>query len=353
MKKIEKLTKPLLLNLALLFSRKPESTGKLELSPNDKILLIRLNRIGDALVTTSFIEQLKEQTSCTIHVLADEKNYFVFSKVPSVSKTIIFRKGWQELRSLLKTLRAENYKVIVDLHDDVSTTVSMVILQLAVPFKFGLKKQNSKIFTATIPKPDASITHVVDRNLELLKLFGITPDRTKAGIKYYPAPSAITKAAEFIKNRFPEKKFTLGINISAGDNARFWGAAHYRELIKFLKQYDVNIIILSTTRDLVNAFRIYEDRSKIFYTPSFDEFAAIMSQLDMLFSPDTATIHLAAIYKIPVFGLYVKYQTNDIIWSPFGSDFSCVITEQPNLLDVTVEEVLEKFKPFLEKYLEN
>jgi len=76
-----------------------------------------------------------------------------------------------------------------------------------------------------------------------------------------------------------------------------------------------------------------------------------MSKIDMLFSPDTATVHLAAIYKVPVFGIYVKYNTEDMIWYPYGCDFDCVITKEPTVQNLSFNDVIAKFKPFLEKYL--
>lgn len=351
MKKIELFFKNLLLRIFLLFSSAKKSSEIPVLQANDKILLVRLNRIGDALVTSAFIEQLRSHTKAQIHVLADSKNYFVFKRIPAVNNIYVIRKNLEDYKTLFKMLRKEEYKVIVDLHDDVSTTTSLLISKLHAPYKFGLEKENSTIFTATIPKLDSSSTHVIERNLELLKLFGITPDRSKAGIHYSPEPASLEKAGDFIRKRFDAKKFTLGVNISAGSEARFWGIAKFQKLIKFLEQYNINVVLLSTTRDLRHAFRISDTREKIYYTPSFDEFAAIMSKLDMLFTPDTATVHLAAIYKVPVFGIYVKYNTDDMIWYPYGCDFDCVITKEPTVHNVSFNDVIAKFKPFLEKYL--
>ncbi len=351
MKKIELFFKNLLLRIFLLFSTAKKSSDIPVLKADDKILLVRLNRIGDALVTSSFIEQLRSHTEAQIHVLADSKNYFVFKRIPAVNNIFVIRKNIEDYKTLFKMMRKENFKVIVDLHDDVSTTTSLIIAKLYAPYKFGLEKENARIFTATVPKLDSSSTHVIERNLELLKLFGITPNRSTAGIQYSPEPVSLEKAEEFMQKRFDAKKFTLGVNISAGSEARFWGIQKYQQFIRFLEQYNINVVLLSTTRDLNHAFRIYSERNKIYYTPSFDEFAAIMSKIDMLFSPDTATVHLAAIYKVPVFGIYVKYNTEDMIWYPYGCDFDCVITKEPTVHNVSFNEVIAKFKPFLEKHL--
>ena len=90
------------------------------------------------------------------------------------------------------------------------------------------------------------------------------------------------------------------------------------------------------------------------YPPSedFSDIAAAILELNMLFAPDTSVIHIASIRKIPVFGVYVKYNTRDMIWSPYNTEFGCVITEDPTLKNVTFEEVKMKFIPFLEQTLD-
>lgn len=113
----------------------------------------------------------------------------------------------------------------------------------------------------------------------------------------------------------------------------------------------MNILIFTDTKDYDKAQLLFEKKFIYPATKNFDKFAAGILELDMLFSPDTSAIHIASIKKIPVFGLYVKYKTNDMIWSPYNTDFECVISEETNLNNVTFEEVKKKFIPFLEKYL--
>ena len=74
MKKIEFLVKNIFLNILLFINRSPKSKKDLTLSPSSKILFIRLNRIGDALVTTPLISAVKKSTKCKIHILSDKKN---------------------------------------------------------------------------------------------------------------------------------------------------------------------------------------------------------------------------------------------------------------------------------------
>jgi ADP-heptose:LPS heptosyltransferase len=350
MKKIELLIKKILLKL-LLFFKSGKMREPASFNSDSKILFIRLNRIGDALIVTPLLKLIKDKLQCRIHILADKKNYFVFANNPSVDNIIVFNKGLHGFLEILKLIRANNYDAIVDLHDDISNTVTFLLAFSSAKNIFGLKKANHKVYTKTIDRLESSQTHVVDRNLELAKLFNIEPVKEKINIQYHPKEEAVKKIKTVLDKINPGKKFLVGINISAGDEARFWGIERFRELINFLNNYNLIYILLTTVEDKDSGLKIVSDPEKIFYTISFDEFAAMISELNLLFTPDTSTVHLGSAFKIPVFGLYVKYRTKDMIWSPYGSDFDYILTTEPTLDNLSYEQVIKKFQPFLEKHL--
>lgn len=352
MKAVEIYLKNIFLSFLLFFNRKNKLEKSLySISPGAKILFIRLNRIGDALVVTPLLSEIKNNTNVEVHVLASQTNRIVFEDCPCVTKVIVFEKGLKSFRYLLSYIEQEKFTAIVDLHDDVSTTVSFLIALAKVPLKFGLKKSSSKIYTHTVEKSDPIRTHVVERNLALLKFFDLKYDKEKVNIVYQPKTESIDKAQNFLSYKFPEKRFLIGINISAGSEARFWGVERYRQLLSFFKSYDVNILLLSSTRDLKYAIQIAVNNEPLFYSPSFDEFAAMISKLDFLFTPDTATVHLASAFKVPMFGIYVQYNTDDLPWTPYQSKHEIVLTKEPNFLNLSFEEVIAKLKPFIETYV--
>jgi ADP-heptose:LPS heptosyltransferase len=239
----------------------------------------------------------------------------------------------------------------VDLHDDVSTTVNYIIGKSSARYKFALHKENSLLFTHTVEKPDSRSHHVIERNLQLCRLFGLEPKESEARVRITLPEISIQKARQYIAKQYPGKKFLVGINISAGSDARFWGLRNFRALLKELKKYDVSYVIFCITRDLDYAIQITSERENIYYSPSLEDFSAVVSNVDLLFSPDTATVHIASAFSIPVFGLYVQYNTDDMIWSPYLTDFDYVLTKDATLKEMEAEPVINKFIPFLEKQL--
>lgn len=351
-KKIEQFLKKLLLKLLLLFRKSNDrDSSNPVINSNKKILFVRLNRIGDALVVTPLIDLVKMKTGCIIYVLADKKNHFVFSNNPHIDRVIVFQKGFKGFISILKFIKNEQIDIMVDLHDDVSTTVTFLFTVANVKYKFGLSKINSEIYTHTVQRPNSSSNHIIDRILKLSELFDISYTKDEIKVGYYPKTENLNFAKEIIDQKFPEKKFLVGINISAGSDARFWGVEHFKEIVELLKKYDCNILIFTDLKDRDKVKSIIDEKFIYPVSKDFDKFVAGVLQVDLLFSPDTSAIHIASMKSIPVFGLYVKYKTQDMIWSPYNTDFDCIITEEPTLKNITVEKVKQKFIPFLEKHL--
>jgi ADP-heptose:LPS heptosyltransferase len=351
MKKFEIFLKNILLKLLVTFNPVQKNIPLPQFDSTSNLLFIRLNRLGDALVTTPLLHEVKEQLKCKVYVLADRKNHFIFKNNPSVDEVFIFEKGLTGFKNFNSFLKQKSIDAVIDTHDDVSTTVSFLVALAMVKFKFALKKSNKSLFTHTIERIDPKSNHIILRLLKLLELFNLKVSANSARVRYYPSQEIISKASVELKKMNPENKFSVGINISAGSKARFWGVDNFKLLINLLSNYNVKPILFCTQEDLPLARDIAKESFIYPFTKGFDIFAAAVLNIDFLFTPDTSIVQIASINKIPLFGIYVKYKTDDMLWTPFNTDFECIVTEEPTLKNVSFDEVKNKLLPFLEKHL--
>lgn len=349
MKKLEILLRKVLLQILLWLNPTKQNKSIPKIDSNSNVLLIRLNRIGDALVSTPFIKFLKESTNCKITVLADKKNHFVYTNNPFIDNILIFNKGLKGLFATKSLINKNQYNIIIDMHDDASTTVSYLISMCRAEVKIGLKKGNDKVYTNLVDRVDSSKNHVVDRLLKIGDYLGLNTNSDNISLVYKPEQKSLEYSKAFLTKNFPELKYLFGINISAGSDARFWGIERFQQLIEYVKNnFDVNILIITSSRDINLAKEISQNEIHIFCENDFDRFAAIVNELNFLFTPDTSIIHLASAFKIPLFGLYVKYMTSDIIWHPYNSKYDCIITTDSDFNNLSYKSVVKKFLPFLQ-----
>ncbi len=349
LKKLEIAIRKLILKLLLRSNKVERSNETIELNRDSKILIIRLNRIGDALVTTPLLRLIKENSDCKIHLLADKKNHFVFINNKFVDKIIVWEKGITSYKNLVKKLNQENYDAVIDTHDDISTTVTLLLTKLKSTNKIGFDKGSETIYSHVVPKPDSTKTHIIERVIKLVEPFAINPVFKNVNIVYEPMRSSIDFLDDYLKKENLDGKYLFGLNISAGSDSRFWGVERYKILINELKKMGVSPLLISAAKDLDKAKEISNGEIKIFQNESFDIFAALISKLNFLFTPDTSVVHLASAYNIPMFGIYVKFNTNDMVWYPYQSKYELVITEEENFKNLETSEVIPKFIEFFKK----
>ncbi|MGD8779910.1 MAG: glycosyltransferase family 9 protein [Ignavibacteria bacterium] len=346
MKKIEIAFRKLLLNLLLFVSSKKTGNSRV-LNQGDKVLFIRLNKIGDALVTTPLLKLLKEKLDLEIHILADRRNHFIFNDKNIYRNVLIFNKGLKGFFEVRKYIQKNDIKTVVDLHDDVSTTVSFLLALSNARNIIGYLKGSEELYTELIDKPDPSKYHVIDRYLSFADHFGITYSKDEINIHYELEDESVKFVQNFFEEKINNDKRIVGINISAGNEARFWGVDNFRRLAADCDNPDIQIVILASPPDKDKALEISGNAYPVFTNNNFNIFSAFISMLDLLFTPDTSVVHIASQFEIPVFGIYVKYRTNDVIWSPYKSKFDCVITEEPNFDKLDYENVKKKFLLFI------
>ncbi|MEG8947370.1 glycosyltransferase family 9 protein [Rosettibacter firmus] len=333
-----------------MFIRKRKRADKIVLNDNSKILFIRLNRIGDALVSTSLLYNIKSKTNYKIFVVASKYNHFIFNSEELCDEVIVYDKNEINFLKLIKIINSIKPDAIIDLHNDVSTTGSFILAFSKAKFKIGFNKWNNKLYDYVIEQQ--SKTHIVDRLMSFSQILNVPYNKDEINIHYKVSENALSNICNYINNNKLNNVFKIGINISAGNDSRFWSIENYKRLLKDLSIYkNAGLIVLCSPNDVTKAKEIADDKYPIFYNNSFEIFTALISKLNLLITPDTSVVHVASAYKVPVFGLYVKYKTSEMIWYPYKSKFECVITEEPTLHNIKYESVINKLKPFIEELL--
>lgn len=317
------------------------------LGPESKVLFIRLNRIGDALISTALIHAVKERLGCIVHVYAGTPNRFIFENHPEVSRVYTYGKKLGDLWRFRQMCRSERYDAVVDCHDDVSTTVSYLVALSGAAYRIGLyRPANHQVFTHTYPRTDPASTHVLDRLLQLTQAFGFIVAREQANV-YYPIRRELREAARgSAQTLFTGPGLRVGVNLTAGSPARFWGVQNFQKLVPALQTAGCQVVLMGLPGDKAAATQIAPD-VPFYANPDFMAFSALIPELNLLFTPDTSLVHVASAYHVPVAGLYVYMNTQLMYWYPYRSPYVAITTAAPTLSELTFEEVWAQLAPFL------
>jgi ADP-heptose:LPS heptosyltransferase len=280
----------------------------LHLPAAPRILLIRLERIGDVLVSVPVLRALRARyPEGRIDLLVSRANYAVGDVVaPFITDLWRYDKTLGSAVRLFRSLRRARYDVVVDLLDHPSATAQLVIRWCGAPRAVGLLHAESGLYTHAAPVLDRGTVHPVERLAQLLLPFGIDPATQSLDLAYPLTATDIERARRTLGPATRPLRF--GVNLSGRKAGRHWGNANYIELIRHvITRHDrFAVSVCGAPQDAVEVAHVAEagGAHAVPASASLREFAAILHQFDLLLTPDTAAVHLAAAWKIPTVALY-------------------------------------------------
>ena len=245
---------------------------------------------------------------------------------------------------LIRRMRQERYDVAVDLMDNPSATSTAFCVLSGARWTVGLAKENDFSYDVRIPLLSRKDKHIIERLAPIVGAFGIPPDEASTRVTYTPLWSSQAEARALYASVGCLGRRKVGVNISAGHERRYWGTDRFREIVRYLRRVESEsaIIIGSKPSDFARANEIAQGFENVFALPaqkSFDVFAAIVSHLDILLTPDTSVVHLASAFAIPSVVMFIQSNPDLRVWEPFGTPHVSVVTTVDDLRDISVTQI--------------
>lgn len=261
-----------------------------------KYLVIRFSSIGDIVLTSPLLRCLKQQVEgAEIHFLTKKSFANIVKNNPNVSKVYTIESSIYEI---LPQLKAEDYTYVIDLHYNLrSVMLKMRLNKLAFTFnKLNIKKWMLVNFKySSLPK-----THIVDRYLETVKLFGVKNDGK--GLDLF-----IAKEEEIDVLTLPEV-------FHNGYIAFVIGAKHFtkrlptKKIISICDKIKRPILLLGGKEDEQNANEILKNSSATIYNAcgkfSLQQSASLVKQATKVITHDTGLMHIAAAFNKEIISVW-------------------------------------------------
>jgi heptosyltransferase-2 len=163
-----------------------------------KILLIQTAFLGDVILATPVIEELKRIfPSASIDVLVKKGNESLLSNNPYCYNVFTFNKKEgkvKELIRLTRLIRSNQYDLAINLHRFGSSGILMLLSKAKL--KYGFQKNPfSFAYTKTFEHQIGNGQHEVERNLSIIKEFGA---KEKCRPSLFPSQQHIEKIEQYI-----------------------------------------------------------------------------------------------------------------------------------------------------------
>lgn len=271
-----------------------------------KFLIIRFSSIGDIVLTTPVIRNLKTQVEgAEIHFLTKKAFLPVLEENPYLHKIHLFDNNFKET---VKELKSVNFDFIIDLHNNLRTT----------RFKFALNKVSYSFPKLNMEKwlmvnfkiNRLPAVHIVERYMSTIGMFNIKNDRL--GLDFF-----IRSENEMDVKLLPEsfQKGYISVVIGAKHNTKQLPDEHIIELIKKL---NFPVVLLGGKDDAERGEKISaavgEKCLNFCGKFSLQQSASYLKQSKLVITHDTGLMHIASAFgktilsiwgnTIPDFGMY-------------------------------------------------
>ena len=262
-----------------------------------KVLIIRFSSIGDIVLTTPVVRNLKEQMfeGVEIHYLTKNKFRSILDSNPHITKVYGIDKSTNEV---IEDLKAEHYHYIIDLHRNLrSSRVKRALKELS----FSFEKLNwEKWLLVNFGIDRLPREHIVDRYMATITRFSIENDNK--GLDFF-----IPEADVLDDSQIPESHrrgfIALGI-----------GAAHWRkkpreaQYIDLCKKLNRPIALLGGPAEKESGERIAEAAGANIWNAagifSLNGSADLVRRCKLIITPDTGIMHIAAAFKKPIISIW-------------------------------------------------
>jgi len=282
-----------------------------------KFLIIRFSSIGDIVLTTPVVRNLKEQCEgAEVHFLTKKQYKGILEHNPYVDKIHTLGRSFSDL---IIELKKEHFHYIIDLHNNLRT--SRVKLKLhTTSFKFN-KLNKEKWLIVNFKKNNLPGIHIVDRYLETVNYF--IDENDMRGLDFFvPEEDGVSLSSLPQNHRNGYIAFAIGAQHSTKRLSD-------EKIISICKKINQPIILLGDKNDSIVAEKIKLEVGENIYNAcgkyGLNQSASIVEQAKLVISHDTGLMHIAAAFKkqiisvwgntIPEFGMYpyLSHQKSEII----------------------------------------
>lgn len=294
------------------------------------ILVFRYDRIGDMVVTTPFLYELKRLfPHSSIDVLSSAGNRGVLRGNPSIRYAPVWNPSVKGILWLWRVRR--DYDLVFDLNHSV-IWADLLLIRMIDPIwaasvfkvgRYGIPGSKLLIYRL-MPSADCSWTRTISgRYLSLIEYLGGKPSRDYRYHLYFDSRQARVPASTPLTPSVGTNKWV--VNQHGGRRKMALRDADMRTLIETILCHDPHSTVIWATAPHtyleVEAKRRswFQGRSNIeTYKPTDNalDICLLLSQSKGLVSPDTSLVHMAAAFNLPVVIVFANERALFEQWKP-------------------------------------
>jgi len=328
-----------------------------------KILVIKLRAIGDVLLSTVVLENLRSAfPHAVIDFLVEKPGREVIEGNPAADSAIVFDNKKEKGLELILRVRRYRYDLVIDLFGNPRSAI--VTLFSGAKYRVGYRFKWRQYCYNIVAEPRGAEVHNTEFNLDALRAAGV-PVITRS-IRFPLTKEAESFADSFIGENHLAGRFLVALNPGGGWYTKRWRIRHFARFGDEIagKYKAVPLIIWGPGEEGVALELQKMMKAKSYLIPpcGLKGLAAILGKCSALVTNDSGPMHIAAAVGTPVAAIFGP--TNPMLQGPVGEgheivrkeDLSCLGCNytkcpigNPCMEELCAEDLLAAFARLIEK----
>jgi lipopolysaccharide heptosyltransferase II len=329
-----------------------------------RIMVIRLDHLGDMICTLPFLKQLKKRVpEAHLTLLTTPAGRVLLRDVPEIDDWFVFDPAWfardsrrqqwplRTMRDVSAILRRRSFDLSIDLRGDIRH--HLMALWSGIPFRAGYGQTGGE-FLLNKTEPWIPDEHAIDKNLRFLNLFDVASLSPEDRI---PELTWRTRAEDdawlnAVVGRQPFRVY----HIDAGAPSKRWPPDYFARLIAQMPAAEGKAVLVGQDTNLTQNFRSNVRDPRIVNLvgkTSLTQLVSLLQRARAVISGDSGPAHMAAALGTPVLVLWSGTNPPEV-WRPRGKQvlvlqnpvpcqyceqIQCPVAGHPCMTNLSVERV--------------
>jgi ADP-heptose:LPS heptosyltransferase len=299
-----------------------------------RILIVRPDRIGDVVLSTSLPREIKRRfPDSYVALLLRKYTRDIYINNPFVDNIILIDdEGYLpgSMRWFLrkrKEIRQEKFSHSLTLLP--TEQLNYLLFLAGIPYRVGVGHKFYQFITMTKyvdRKKYIPLRHEADYCMDLARKIGVVSENFAPEI--FLSSHEKEKAAVIRKALLGNRKYLIGIHATSGNSAPNWMPGDYSELIAKLKK-NKEIQIAVTDNNVPLDLTEIEDVVYPNRGASLRESILNFAGLDLLISASTGPMHIAAALKVKTLSMFCPLAAcSPKLWGPLGNEGRVILPDE-------------------------